>query len=274
MIVLCVAFAVTAVLLFVPPPPAREVMTTLTVGAGSGAAPPERPSSSRWWLIGLLVALVGLALAYRSSGPKGAVISTALLVVVATCVRLGVQYGRARRASQARAEVAHACSLLASQIRVGRVPAEALRSAAEDCPVLAEASTAQTMGGDVAAVWRAASTRPGHSGLAYLARAWQVSTETGSPMARSLEQVSEALSADQALKMVVAAELAAPRATGKFMAVLPFCGLGLGYLLGGDPLDFLLSGWYGWVCLVLGVALAAAGVLWIDRLARQAVERV
>ncbi|HEX8510882.1 MAG TPA: type II secretion system protein, partial [Propionibacteriaceae bacterium] len=79
---------------------------------------------------------------------------------------------------------------------------------------------------------------------------------------------SEALSADVAARAVIAGELAAPRATGKIMAVLPLCGLGMGYLLGGDPGGYLLSSPWGWGCLVGGVTLAAAGVLWIDKLAR------
>ena len=54
------------------------------------------------------------------------------------------------------------------------------------------------------------------------------------------------------------------------MAALPLCGVGLGYLVGGDPLQFLLANPYGWGCLVLGVTLACSGVLWIDRLARRA----
>jgi tight adherence protein B len=164
--------------------------------------------------------------------------------------------------------------VLASQVRVGRVPAEALRTAAEDCPVLATASIIQDLGGDAPAAWRHRSRQPGHAGLADLARAWQVSTRTGAPLAQSLEQVAEALSADQALRMVVAGELAATRATGKIMAALPFCGLGMGYLIGGDPLRFLLDSPYGWACLVLGVSLAVAGVLWIDWLARRAAEQV
>ena len=53
------------------------------------------------------------------------------------------------------------------------------------------------------------------------------------------------------------------------MAVLPLCGIGLGYVLGGDPIDFLVSGPFGWACLVGGASLAAVGVLWIEALARQ-----
>ena len=69
---------------------------------------------------------------------------------------------------------------------------------------------------------------------------------------------------------IVSAELAAPRSTGKVMAVLPLVGIGLGYLLGGRPLSWLVAGPLGWACLLLGLLLAAAGVLWIERLARAA----
>jgi tight adherence protein B len=69
---------------------------------------------------------------------------------------------------------------------------------------------------------------------------------------------------------VVSAELAAPRSTGKLMAALPLVGVGLGYLLGGRPLEWLVAGPPGWACLLLGLLLAAAGVLWIERLARDA----
>ena len=54
------------------------------------------------------------------------------------------------------------------------------------------------------------------------------------------------------------------------MAGLPLCGIALGYALGGDPIEFLLQGPLGWGCLVCGVALAAAGVLWVEALAQQA----
>ena len=89
-------------------------------------------------------------------------------------------------------------------------------------------------------------------------------------MSATLEQVAASLSADQALRAVVASELAAPRASGKVMAALPACGVGLGYLIGGDPLQWLLEAPLGWGCLVGGVALACAGVLWIEAIARRA----
>jgi tight adherence protein B len=271
MIVICLLLAILAALLLPAPPKARLIREQLRLAGETVEVAPGPPASRRWrpW-VGLGMGLGALWLTALLTGARGTVSAAAVLIMLATCVRLVRQQLRTRAASQARIEVAHACSALASRIRVGRVPAEALRSAAADCPVLVHASRAQKLGGDVTNVWRKWSTRPGYGGLADLARAWQVSTETGAPLAQSLDQVSEALTADQALRSVVEGELAAPRATGKIMAVLPFCGLGLGYLLGGDPLTFLMSGPYGWLCLVLGVALAASGVLWIDWLAHQA----
>lgn len=271
MILCCLACTVVAVLLGMGPTPDRRRASRLAtqVEPSPWDAEPTHPGRRGWWL-GLLTSLVLLAVVHQVWGPEPTAVGGAALIVVGTGARLTLQQLAERAASTARREVAHACSVLASQVRVGRVPAEALQSAAQDCPVLAVAGRAQDLGGDVTSVWRSWSTLPGHTGLADLARAWQVSTDTGAPLAHSLEQVSDALTADLALRTVVAGELSAPRATGKIMAVLPFCGLGMGYLLGGDPVAFLLDGPWGWACLVGGVALASAGVLWIDRLAHVA----
>jgi tight adherence protein B len=122
----------------------------------------------------------------------------------------------------------------------------------------------------VVAVWRQKARHAGHQGLLELARAWQVSVETGAPMSSTLDQVAASLSADQSLMGVVNSELATARASSKVMAALPLCGMGIGYLLGGDPARWLLAGPAGWACLLAGVLLGCAGVLWIEALARGA----
>jgi tight adherence protein B len=265
---LAVLLAVLAVLLGVPRPPGRRLRARLT----EPSAPVRRGRARRVARVGLAVlaaaALVGLGLV--TGGPAGAVLAAALVVALGTAVGLARGHLRRRAARRAQDDVAHACAVLASYVRVGQVATDALVRAAEDCPVLAPAARTQQIGGDVPAAWQAQATGPGRGGLAELARAWQVSMRTGAPLSASVEQVAAGLTADQSLRAVVAGELSAPRATGKVMAVLPLLGIGLGYALGGRPLTWLLAGPVGWACLLGGVLLAAAGVTWIERLARAA----
>jgi tight adherence protein B len=268
MIMVCLACAALAVWWAVPPPARSDRMTVHAErqSAGRSAAGP-----SRWSTLGAvagsgLLVMSGLLL----DGVRGAVLSLALAVVGGTVAGLTRQRRRRRSALKGRVEVARACAALAAQLRVGQVPSEALAVAATDCAVLREARDTQDLGGDVIRVWRNQARQPGYAGLLDLARAWEVSSRSGAPMSAVLEHVAEELAADQSLRAVVAGELSAPRATGKVMAVLPGCGVGLGYLLGGQPIGWLLAGPLGWGCLLGGVVLACLGVLWIEALAHRA----
>lgn len=265
MTLLCAACAAMAVALLVRPPAARS-LTRLR--------PAERPRSPaagrRGWVLAVPIASTTVVTAGILAGARGAVVAAAVGITFGTVIRLVRLQRRGKAAATARAEVAHACRVLAGQLRVGRIPAEALRVAADDCPVFASAASILDLGGDPVASWRSNAERPGCGGLAVLARAWRVATQTGAPLAPALERVSDALSADLATERLVFGEVAAARATGKLMAVLPACGIGIGYLIGGRPLQFLVAGPPGWICLLGGVVTAAAGVLWIDWLSRSA----
>lgn len=267
MIVLALAAAVVAVLLGVSAPPSHGVEARLT------GEPARRPTPRhRLLVVGVVMVLVSasVGLAGVLAGPRGAVLAVAGLIVLAVVGWLGRQRSRARTALRAQVDVARACQLLASHLRVGQVPTAALAVTAQDCPVLREARQVHEVGGDVTAVWRRQAERPGHGGLAELARAWQVSVQTGAPLSATLEQVAVSLAAEESLRAVVAGELASPRASSKVMAALPVCGIAMGYLLGGDPLDWLLSHPLGWACLLMGLVLAGVGLVWIELLARRA----
>jgi tight adherence protein B len=280
MIMMCLGCAVLAAWLAVPAPtrltargrlaPVKPVPATDSAARGK-----DRRRRGLWtFFLIMIFSFVAISAAGYAAKGQGAVLSCAIVLIAVTAVRLVWQYRRRRSALRARAEIAHACAVLASYLRVGQVPSAALAIAAADCVVLRESHQARTLGGDVVQVWRQQARRPGHAGLLELARAWQISTETGAPMSSTLDQVAASLAADQALTQVVNSELAAARATGKVMAVLPACGIGIGYLLGGDPARWLLAGPAGWACLLAGVVLACAGVLWIEGLARQASTEV
>ena len=267
MMTICLVCTVTAVLLGVTGPAGHTLRNRL------GSGPMRRRLPGRRGLIraaGVILLLAVWAAAAVLAGGRGAVMVVSATMVVVAGGWLLRQRARAGSALRAEIGVAHACEVLASHLRVGQVPTEALEVAAHDCPVLLEARQVHDVGGDVTEVWRRQARQPGHAGLLELARAWQVSQQTGAPLSATLGQVAVALSAEDALRAVVAGELASPRATSKVMAALPACGIGLGYLLGGDPIHWLLAGPIGWACVLSGVLLACLGVLWIEMLARQA----
>ena len=269
MILICLSCAVLAVLWAVPAPTSRRRRDRLERAAITGRPAPT-PGRGRFVLLVAVCPGTVLLTGILVDGARGAVLGLAVVVVGSTVAGLAHRRRRRRTAERSRVEVARSCNVLAAHLRVGQLPGEALALAAVDCPVLRDARDAHQLGGDVPRVWRHQAGRAGHAGLGDLARAWQVSVQTGAPMAGPLEQVAASLSADQSLRSVVDGELSAPRATGKVMAVLPGCGIGLGYLLGGDPIHWLLGGPLGWGCLLVGIVLACLGVLWIEALAQQA----
>ena len=70
-------------------------------------------------------------------------------------------------------------------------------------------------------------------------------------------------------------ELAAARASGRIMGLLPLVGLLMGHVIGARPTVFLTTTWLGRGCLVGATLLACLGVLWseslADRVAREAL---
>jgi tight adherence protein B len=233
-----------------------------------GAVPEPVGRALGWrWLIapGALVTLVvaGAVVA----GGSGATVCFAVGLPVITALVVWRRHRARRGAVRTAADVATACRLLAGLLRLGHVPAAALRVAASDCPLLAEVVAVQQVGGSIPPVLKRLGARPGGRGLAELAAAWEVSDRTGASLGATLEALAARLVAAEAVNDVVSAELAAPRATGRLLAVLPVAGLVLGYGMGGDPVAFLTGSAAGQVSLALGVALGCAGVLWTERIA-------
>ena len=62
------------------------------------------------------------------------------------------------------------------------------------------------------------------------------------------------------------AALQGPKATAMVLSILPVVGIGMGGLLGADPLHFLLGGGTGGVLLVAGTGLTTAGFVWSQRI--------
>lgn len=218
------------------------------------------------WIVAAVAVIVVVTLL---GGARAGVLTSVGMIVLATGARVVIMRRRQRRTHHRAAGVSQACTVLAAEMELGKVPTAALAAAAEDCPELTHAAAAAAIGGGVVDVWLRQGTEPGAGGLIILARAWQVSVNTGAPLGPSLETVAAALRADEEVDRLVAGELAAPRMTGLVLALLPVGGVGLGYLIGGDPIDFLTGTPWGWACLLAGCLLTCAGVLWTEHLGKQ-----
>lgn len=157
--------------------------------------------------------------------------------------------------------------MLASDLRAGRTPVDALTGARTVCPELAPAVSAARLGDDIAVALDQAATAPGATGLRAVAAGWRVAEQSGAALAGVTERISAALRADEQVRRQVTAGLAGARATGRLLAGLPVLGLLLGHAVGADPIGFLTRTPVGWLCLTAGLMLAAAGLVWIERLA-------
>lgn len=241
----------------------------LVIRPAAATVRPARPDArARVRAAVLVIAVLGLAVTLTLLvGPRAGALVAALGVAGLTVGHLAVGHVSAGVVRRRRREVARAASGLAVQLQAGLVATDALQNAATDWEVLRHGAAAQLLGADPTAVWQEQSRSAGLHGLADLARGWRLCLRTGAPLAPTLEQIAEALEAEEALGLTIAAELSAPRATGRIMAVLPLVGIGLGFAMGGDPVHFLLDSTPGRLCLVAGAGLAAAGIWWIERIA-------
>ncbi|WP_185975848.1 type II secretion system F family protein [Tessaracoccus rhinocerotis] len=214
-----------------------------------------------------LLVLVGLAVLPIAFGWRvlGWVVAAGIVVaLVAWLVRRQVLERRRRVARDAAADAAHTLALL---LRAGQIPTAALAEAAADHPCLAPAAATVRLGGDVAEALLESAREPGGEALAQLAGAWRVGEASGAPVAKVVAQVTETVRREQQLADVVATELSAARTSGRIMATLPLLAIALGMAAGADPVTFLFRESAGQLLLVAGVALAASGVVWTERIA-------
>lgn len=100
----------------------------------------------------------------------------------------------------------------------------------------------------------------------------RMSENAGAPLATSLERAAE--HAEERIDAFLGRQsaLAAPSATGRILSWLPLIGLGLGMLMGSDPLGVLTGSVAGALAGLLGLALALMGRRWTARLVRRAEE--
>ena len=103
-----------------------------------------------------------------------------------------------------------------------------------------------------------------------LAAALSVCGRTGAPTAGMLAHLAEALRDLHDAAQARRSAFAGPRATARILLILPLAGLGLGVLLGGDPLQLLVTTAAGRLLAATGLVLTVLGWWWMHRLVRSA----
>ncbi len=185
----------------------------------------------------------------------------------------------AHHASAAAEQLAAAVARITDELRAGSHPAAALAGRGADGPiahaVLAPAAAAAHLGDGIASALRRGGTaQPGiASDVERIAAVWALAERHGIPLADLLARTHEDIRWRVRFGATVRAQLAGPRATAGVLTALPLFGIGLGQLIGADPIGVLRSGLPGQILLVVGVAFVAAGSAWSERILSSAVPR-
>ncbi|MHA6619497.1 type II secretion system F family protein [Pseudonocardia sp. DLS-67] len=258
--------AVAAAVACAPPPAAVARFAALW--------PVPRSRRARWpHLVGPVVgALAGAVLAGVGGGLAGA---------LAALVFRHRRAGRRAALDKAMAaeQLAAAVARITDELRAGSHPAAALAGTDADGPharaVLAPAAVAAGLGdGIVPALRRGGAGRPEiGADVERIATAWSLAERHGIPLADLLGRAHEDIRWRVRFAATVRAQLAGPRATAAVLTSLPLLGIGLGQLIGAEPLGVLRGSPLGQVLLVVGVALLAAGSAWSERILGSAVPR-
>jgi tight adherence protein B len=144
--------------------------------------------------------------------------------------------------------------------------------------VLAAARAASTMGISVAEAMRTASAKDLKGGNPVERRIWgelaaclDIAEASGCPLADVLTRFAAQLEAEDDAGDARQTALAGPKATVRLLSWLPVFGLGLGMMLGTDPVGVLLANGVGLAALAAGGVLTVAGRIWSSRLVHAAV---
>lgn len=105
---------------------------------------------------------------------------------------------------------------------------------------------------------------------AQVAACWEVSEHSGASLARTLSGLADSLESQADAQAARDSALAGPRATVRVLAWLPVLALGLGALMGTDPISTLLTTPWGRIALAAGAALTVADRVWTTRLLHRA----
>lgn len=102
--------------------------------------------------------------------------------------------------------------------------------------------------------------------LPSLLAATRLTWQTGAPMADVLDECAAGLTEAGEAQSAREIALQGPKSTATMLAWLPLVGLGLGLVMGVDPLSFLLGTTVGKLFLIVGLIFEIAGIVIVRRM--------
>ncbi|MBM7051970.1 hypothetical protein [Rothia sp. ZJ1223] len=99
---------------------------------------------------------------------------------------------------------------------------------------------------------------------------WHMSARTGAPLQVLCENLAAHCENDTDAFEARVSALSGPKTTGSILSWLPLLGLGLGMLMGTNPLGFLMGSLPGFVLGGIGCGLALYGRRWTQKLVTRA----
>lgn len=232
---------------------------------------PPAPPAARRGRVPAVTALAVVSAAVLWWVAATGVVLAAAVAGAAVAVRVRNRDALRRREREAES-LQCALDVLVSELRVGAHPVAAFEAAADEtdghvAASLRAVAARARLGADVAAGLRDTARQ---SALASqwdrIAVCWQLAQTYGLSIAVVMQTAQRDIAERQRFSSRVGAGMAGARTTAAVLAGLPVLGIGLGQLIGADPVRFLFAtGSGGWVLLV-GVTLSCAGLLWSDRI--------
>ncbi|KUI35303.1 hypothetical protein AU195_10510 [Mycobacterium sp. IS-1496] len=232
--------------------------------------PPVARSVRRRRLRALTVPMALSAVVLWSVASAGVVLAAGVAGATAA-VRMRRRRARGRRDRESESLQA-ALEVLVGELRVGAHPVAAFEAAAGEtdgqvADSLRAVAARARLGADVAA---GLHDTAGKSALASqwgrIAVCWDLAQTHGLSIAALMQTAQRDIAERQRFSSRVSAGMAGARATAAVLAGLPVLGIGLGQLIGADPVRFLLAGGAGGWLLLIGVTLSCVGLLWSDRI--------
>ncbi|MHA2787885.1 type II secretion system F family protein [Corynebacterium sp. S7] len=220
-----------------------------------------------------------------SLGTFGLVIAVVLtdrvLVVVSGClaaltVLFVVSKGRrAKNEQQIQSLVADYLGHLLADIRAGATLVHACAHALAELPEdtnaqvrteLNQLSNHVAHGGNGAEILANSTV----SELRQLGTMWSLAESHGLPIATLLENNRDRMDKATRHRRATTAALAGPKTTAIVLAALPLAGVGMGMLMGANPVAFLTSTQLGGALLLVGTGLTCAGIISSDLIMERA----